>query len=464
MYIKYLDNQDFKIRITSFSRCNLKNLLRIRKLGYVNKENYIISEIPVNHCNNKILWNDIVGKYIEVKYKNENNKIYIRGINKEKYSLSVSSHIKLGDIKDIKMGNFLCCKFGVILDKIKNYHIYNLNDIVETKHGNLKIVKQIRINRDRKRNNKNSIISLKGYVVECQKCKHIFDISENDLTNKSKNFGCQLCNDYISYSEKFTTSLLRQLGIKFKRQKRFNWAYIIKGNKKEIKIYDFYFKLNNKQYIIECHGCQHYEKTFETVGGRNLKEEKENDIIKKQLATKNGIDYYVTIDCRTSNQEWVKDNLISSYISTIFYLDNIDWDECNRFANKSIMYEVCCDYEKSKDLKFICSKYFLDNSTIRKYLKRGIELGISTYDPIKEKKLSYIKMHQATSTSCICLNTLKKFNSISDASLFYSTDVSSISSCCRNKRQSAGKHPQTREPLKWMYYEDYSKLHNTSIS
>lgn len=249
-----------------------------------------------------------------------------------------------------------------------------MGDFIETKHGNLKIIRQIKIKRERKRNNKIFIINLKGYIVECQNCKHIFEITENDLTNKNKNFGCQLCNDFISYPEKFTTNLLMQLGITFKRQKRFIWAYIMKGNKKEVKIYDFYFKLNNERYLMECQGGQHYEKTFETLGGRNLEEEQGNDVIKKELALANGIkkENYIVIDCRESRSDWIKQNIIDSKLNELFDLSKVDWNECNRFANKSIMYEVCYEYEKCKDIKRLCSKYILDDSTIRKYLKRGL--------------------------------------------------------------------------------------------
>jgi len=38
--------------------------------------------------------------------------------------------------------------------------------------------------------------------------------------------------------------------------------------------------------------------------------------------------------------------------------------------------------------------------------------------------------------------------------------VTGISACCRHKQKTSGKHSQTGEPLVWMYYEDYLKLHN----
>ena len=50
------------------------------------------------------------------------------------------------------------------------------------------------------------------------------------------------------------------------------------------------------------------------------------------------------------------------------------------------------------------------------------------------------------------------FNSITEASNKYNICYSSISECCRYKRKSAGKHPETGEKLKWMYYDEYLNL------
>lgn len=124
LYVKYLDYEPFRMCYNSFSRCNFKNLLVIKKIGFVNEENNIITKIPIDCNTRKILWDNMVGKYIDVKYQNENNKIYIHEINWRKYSLSVSANEKTNEIKNILVGSFLKSSFGEILDKIKNYHIY----------------------------------------------------------------------------------------------------------------------------------------------------------------------------------------------------------------------------------------------------------------------------------------------------------------------------------------------------
>ena len=57
----------------------------------------------------------------------------------------------------------------------------------------------------------------------------------------------------------------------------------------------------------------------------------------------------------------------------------------------------------------------------------------------------------------VCTTTNKIFESISSASRYYNCNKSIITKCCQNNTKSAGKHPETGELLKWMYYEDYLK-------
>jgi len=63
--------------------------------------------------------------------------------------------------------------------------------------------------------------------------------------------------------------------------------------------------------------------------------------------------------------------------------------------------------------------------------------------------------------SVICLNTKEIFNSISEASIKYKISTGSICNCCKKKINSV-KHPETGEPLKWMYYDEYIEQQNKS--
>jgi hypothetical protein len=69
------------------------------------------------------------------------------------------------------------------------------------------------------------------------------------------------------------------------------------------------------------------------------------------------------------------------------------------------------------------------------------------------------------SKSIICLNTFEIFDFVKNASQKYNIKrISSISECCKGKRYSTGKHPETGEPLRWMYYEDYIAQQNNKAS
>lgn len=63
------------------------------------------------------------------------------------------------------------------------------------------------------------------------------------------------------------------------------------------------------------------------------------------------------------------------------------------------------------------------------------------------------EMSNKLSKPVICLTTGKIFNSSKEASIETKISCSNINECCRNKRQSAGKHPITGEKLKWEYYK-----------
>jgi group I intron endonuclease len=69
------------------------------------------------------------------------------------------------------------------------------------------------------------------------------------------------------------------------------------------------------------------------------------------------------------------------------------------------------------------------------------------------------------SKEIICLTTGKHFNYIKEASQYYGIEKArnQISSCCKGKRKSAGKYPETGEPLRWMYYEDYIAQQNNNM-
>lgn len=85
---------------------------------------------------------------------------------------------------------------------------------------------------------------------------------------------------------------------------------------------------------------------------------------------------------------------------------------------------------------------------------------------INDKLNEAIYVNKGENSHCshkiILLNELLIFNSIQEATNQYKVKSSNISQCCSGKQKSAGKHPITGEPLKWMYYEDWLKLQESN--
>ena len=199
--------------------------------------------------------------------------------------------------------------------------------------------------------------------------------------NRLHRFGfyCSRCQDKIPYPEKMVFSILEQLNLDFKTQltkTTFEWCDKFR--------YDFYFELNNDRYILETHGLQHYEIT-KRKNAKTLKEEVENDELKKQLALKNGIkkENYIVIDCRYSTLEYIKNNIIISRLATLFNLSQIDWLKCHEFALSSRVKEACELWNSNPELNVtdVAKIMKLSNSSIYNYLKKGDNISLCSYIP-----------------------------------------------------------------------------------
>lgn len=245
------------------------------------------------------------------------------------------------------------------------------------------------------------------------------------------------CGDGKSYPEKFMMNTLEQLKLNYEIEYSAKWC---KG-----KRYDFYIPSLNT--IIETHGEQHYNnrKSFNSLNRKTLEEEQQNDNYKEKLALKNGIKHYITIDCRNSELEWIKNNILNSELNKLFDLSKIDWNECAKFANKNIVKEVC-DYWNNKrenegtiDLEKI---FKLNRGTIIRYLKRGNELGWCSYDTKKEvkrysskngklngKKLKIFKNNKSLGLFESCAELSQKSEKLFGVKLL----ASNISKACRGE-------------------------------
>ena len=277
--------------------------------------------------------------------------------------------------------------------------------------------------------------SNKRATVKCPYCGREKDMLIGNI-RKKKSISCN-CGDGFSFNEKVVSSILNQLNIEHKAQLTkvtFEWC----GNYR----YDFYIPSINT--IIECHGLQHYEDN--TAFKASLKETQENDKKKYELAKENNIDNYIVIDCRKSNLEWIKNNILNSKLNNIFDLSNIDWLECEKFALNSLVWEVCQywnnkqHWETSNELAEV---FGLNRWTISKYLRKGNSLNWCFYNG-KEERIKGARLYQNKGVEIFKEgNSLGTFESARELSrrsqeLFgVYLDYSAITQVCKGKRKTS---------------------------
>jgi len=286
----------------------------------------------------------------------------------------------------------------------------------------------------------------KKILMRCPDCGYEKLMIPNTFIRSG--FSCPRCSDGVSYPEKFLFSMMEQLDIYFGTQLSkltFFWC----GDYR----YDFYISTINC--IIEAHGSQHY---VETGRGMTLNEIQENDIVKEHLARENNVIDYIILDCRKSKIKWIKNSIIISKLPQLlnFKVEDINWLKCHEYACSSMVKRTCDLWNEDNTVPELSNMLKLNTITIVKYLKQGSKIGWCNYNHIEETKKNKKEGHEKSYKQVVCLTTSEIFNSIKEASIkFNLSNGGSIIQCCRNKINSAGKHPETGKKLKWMYYKDF---------
>lgn len=266
---------------------------------------------------------------------------------------------------------------------------------------------------------------------KCPDCGNILFKSPNTVFRQG--LSCHVCGDGISYSEKYMISILNQLNIEYLHDVATNWS---NGRR-----YDFY--IDSLNLIIETHGLQHYEDSFNNFkqskkNNRSLLEEIENDKYKKQMAINNGIKNYIQLDCRVSNSEYIKKSILDSYLSEIFDLSYIDWHKCEADSVKSLVFEVAqCWNNGVYDIQKLSEIFGLYKGTVRDYLRRADDIGLCVYDKKLVKQEGVKKSSLAKWKTVRCIETGKVYSPIKSVELdgFSSKH---ISSACKGMRETVG--------------------------
>jgi len=240
--------------------------------------------------------------------------------------------------------------------------------------------------------------------MKCPDCGFEKEVRIPDLIKMG--FCCPRCSDGKSYPEKFLYNVLEQL------LKNNFITQLSKINFKWCKNYKYDNYINNINCIIETHGLQHYE---ETKHWGSLKSIQENDKQKEILARENNIENYIVIDCRKSDMNWIKTNILNSDLPKLlgFEEKDINWDRCHEIGCSSFV-KVACDLwnNGTSNLVKIAELLKFSKNTIRTYLKQGAEIGWCNYDGQEAKK-----HREHLYENVICLTTGKIIKKLKDSAL-----------------------------------------------
>lgn len=264
----------------------------------------------------------------------------------------------------------------------------------------------------------------------CPECNNI--VKTRPASVAKRGFTCRICSDGISRPNKFMEQLLQHLDIEYIAEKTFDWS--------DNKRYDFY--IPEHRAIIEVMGMQHYKETgFCGTPRRTLREEKDNDVFKKNLAETNGITHYFMLDFSHSNLEYMKNSFVNSDMVKIFHIDtnNIDFDSCYRKTFTSKMIQAIDLWNNGVSTPHISKILKVAIGTVIKYLHDGNDIGLCKYNGLHKE--------------VICITTGEVFSSVKSATETYHCKQGQIGACCRGER----KFIETEEGLKlqWRFYKEY---------
>lgn len=358
--------------------------------------------------------NDYIYKFKFIHYEKDKQRAVLEfnGVN---YSISTIALVNGG--------------FGNIIEELRFREFkYKNNQTINTIKKDCLILDSFRDEDNRKK-----------YICKCLECHTKKTVTESYLLYKG--FTCDYCSDKISYPEKIMLLVLKELNIEYEYQKRFDWSkkvdFLCDKNPTD-KIYDFY--ISSLDMIIEVNGELHYQEG-KWSSSRPLSYITKNDILKEELAIRNGIKQYIIINCEISDFEYIKENIIKSKLAETFDFNHINWDKINKSCYNSIM-KMCSDLwnEGIKSSKEISKIMGLSKATIITYLKKMSAIELCDYDPKLELKNGATQTQQKNKKKLICLNNGMIFDSATDCSL-NSKEVfgeslckSKISMVCTGKR------------------------------
>lgn len=248
-----------------------------------------------------------------------------------------------------------------------------------------------------------------------------------------RGFGCRKCGYFKrSMGERITESILTRLCVSFKPEDRVSTDSMMR--------YDFY--LPDFNVAIEIDGSLgHGMKTFRQHDKSDIQHSVLLDKLKDKIARKNGIEL-IRIDAKESNFTYIYNNLLNSKLNKYLNFSVLNKEDIIRDCfYKSKYLDIINEYNNGEHNKeYLAKKYHIHLATVERYLRYGENDGICDYR--KRKHNVAIK----------CINCDMVFQSAKEASEWCGLKSRSwIYLCCKGKAITAGKHPETGEPLRWKY-------------
>lgn len=339
-----------------------------------------------------ILWKESIGCIIPFVYDEVESEVEVLDYHPKTRKLTL-----LYEGREYLIGtdSVLACGFSVVVGKIAKDYVYQAGQEI-SKNGKATILERFRKEKDGK-----------NYKLKCSDCGQIFIRSERKIKNTEWGVKCCFCGDGISYPNKFMASVLTQLECIFKTE------YIIPNSIN--RRYDFYIPSLNT--VIEVHGKQHYERSFERFGrgSKTLEQKQENDSTKKKNALANGYNY-IEINASKSEMSWIRHSIENSAMKKLFDLSKVDWLKCHDFATDSITKKNCSMFVENDPSisKKIGEELGLSYNTVTKHLKAGAELGWCSYNPAAIQKLNGANKGKSRTKETICIETGQVFESASE--------------------------------------------------
>lgn len=293
---------------------------------------------------------------------------------------------------------------------------------------------------------------------KCFDCNSTYSKSFHEVS--ARGISCPFCSKWKSYPNNFMSSILQQLDIDFIPEYCPDW---IKPKK-----FDFYFSIDNQEYIVEMDGAFHFIERQKS--NLTLDEVLNIDNYKQNLAIEHGIKV-IRIDCNyyglSQRKNYITKNIQNSELNSILNLSCVNYEEADIFATKPSYKKICEMWDSGiHDLKEIASNFKVDYTTVLRCLKYGEEIGICTYVFEEQQKKHREKTRELGKSSgqpVLCNETKEVFSSIAEASK--SVNVSIYDYFKKKNKTYAGMLPDGTK-LTWtkISKEQYNNIINSRAS